>query len=135
MAKTVVLTQQEGVRFSARSGDHQIVIDWPEEEGGTNQGMSPGGLLCASLGACTAMYVVRYFKTLGVSLEGVTAETTCFNDQSNSKAERFEIRISLPKGLPKREKAIQKVAELCYVKKTLQSASECTVKIEGPGFD
>ncbi|MBW2058900.1 MAG: OsmC family protein [Deltaproteobacteria bacterium] len=135
MGKTVLLTQQEGVRFSAKCGDNEIVIDWKEEDGGTNRGMSPGELFCASLGACTVMNVVRYYKTVGIPLEGVKAEATYEGDEKNSRATRFEIRISLPVGMPKRERAVRKVADLCYVKKTLRNPPEVTVKIEGPGFD
>ena len=135
MTKTIRLTQQEGVRFTARFGTQDVTIDWKEDEGGTNQGMSPGELLCAALGACTVMNVVRYFETVGVPIEGVTAETTYENDEKDSRAERYEIRISLPVGLPKRERAVRKVAELCYVKKTLQNPPEIAVTIEGPGFE
>ena len=135
MAKTIVLTQQEGVRFSARCGDNEVIIDWKDEHGGTNQGMSPEELLCASLGACTAMNVVRYSNMVGVPLEGVRVEATFESDERNLKAEKFEIRISLPVEIPKRQRAVKKVADLCYVKKTLQNPPEFTVKIEGPGFD
>jgi putative redox protein len=135
MAKTIRLTQQEGVRFTASSGSHEVTIDWKEDEGGTNQGMSPGELLCAALGACTVMNVVRYFETVGVPIEGVTVETACENDEKGSRAERYEIRISLPVGLPKRERAVRRVGELCYVKKTLQNPPEIAVTIEGPGFE
>ena len=135
MADRIELTQQEGVRISARCGDKEVIIDWNEEAGGTNQGMSPGELLCASLGACVVMNVVRYFKTLGVPLQGVRAETTQETDERGSRAKRFEVRVALPVGLPKREKAVRRVADLCYVKNTLKNPPEFTVIIEGPGFD
>lgn len=135
MSKTIVLTQQEGVRFSARYGDNEVIVDWKEEEGGTDLGMSPGELMCTSLGACTVMNVVRYYKTLGIPIEGVRVEATYEEDQRKSRAERFEIRISLPVGLPKRERAVKRVADICYVTKTLQNPPEVKVKIEGPGFD
>lgn len=135
MAKTIVLTQQEGVRFSARYGDNEVTIDWKEEEGGTNQGMAPGELVCAALGACTVMNVVRYYKTVGVPLEGVRAEATYESDERDTKAERYELRIFLPVGLRKRERAVHRVANSCYVKKTLLNPPPIEVKIEGPGFD
>ncbi len=135
MVKTIVLTQHEGVRFSARCGDNEVIIDWNEEEGGTNQGVSPGELLCASVGACVVMNVIRYFKTLGVPLEGARAETTHGSDERGSRAKGFEVRVALPIGLPKREKAVRRVADLCYVKNTLTTPPEFTAIIEGPGFD
>jgi uncharacterized OsmC-like protein len=135
MAKTILLTQQKGVRFSATYGENSVTFDWKEEEGGTNQGMTPGELMCAALGACTVMNVVRYYRTVGVPLEGVKAEATYENDQKDTKAERYELRIFLPVGLPKREGAVHKVANSCYIKKTLLNPPPIEVTIEGPGFD
>jgi len=130
-----VLKQQEGFRFSARYGDNEVIVDSKEEKGGTGKGLSPGELLCTALGACTAMSVVRYYRTVGISLEGVRVEAMYEEDEKNSRAERYEIRIVLPVGLPERAQAVKRAANSCYVKKTLQSQPEIIVKIEGPGFD
>jgi len=135
MAKTILLTQQEGVRVSARCGDHEVIFDWNEERGGTNQGMSPGELLCASLGACTVMTIVRYCRTVGIPVADVTAEAAYESDEKGTRADRYKIRVSLPGGAPGREKAIPRAAKRCYVEKTLENPPEIEIKIEGPGFE
>ncbi|NIQ38512.1 MAG: hypothetical protein GTN81_07980 [Proteobacteria bacterium] len=130
MAKTIALTQQEGLRFSAKYGNNEVVVDSKKENGGTGLGLSPGELLCASLGACTAMRVVRYYKTIGIALEGVRAEATYEEDQENSRGEKFEVRIFLPVEFHKRKGAVRRVAEACYVKNTLQNPPEIEIRIE-----
>jgi putative redox protein len=135
MAKTIVLTQQEGLRFCAKYGTNEVIVDSKKEKGGTGLGLSPGELLCASLGACTAMRVVRYYKTIGIPLEGVRAEATYEEDQKNSRGEKFEVRIFLPMGFHGRKGAVKRVAEACYVKNTLQNPPEIKIRIEGLALD
>jgi len=53
---TMEIRWEEKYRFTARSRDHEVVIDQPVKGGGTDQGMSPVELFVASLGGCVAYY-------------------------------------------------------------------------------
>ncbi|WP_311947490.1 OsmC family protein [Mucilaginibacter terrae] len=44
----------------ATSGNHAVVADEPSDLGGTDTGMTPFGLLLASLGSCTAITLRMY---------------------------------------------------------------------------
>lgn len=130
MSKTITLTHQGGLRFLAKYGRHEVMFDLGEEKGGTDQGMTPGELMCASLGACTAITVARYCQTAGVPVDGMTVQATYEGDRENTRAERFEIKIAMPDGASGREKAIKKAGETCYVKSTLLNVPKVEVKID-----
>ena len=130
MEKTIVLKQQEGFKFTAAYGNHEVILDLKEEAGGTDQGMTPGELLCASFGACTAMNIVQYCKTIGLPQEGVKVQATYVSDEEDSKAVKFALTIMIPNEISGREKALGRVVDACYVKNTLRNPPEIEVKIE-----
>jgi putative redox protein len=130
MTKTIVLTRLDGFKFSAVCGGHQLILDLKEEQGGTNQGMSPGELLCASLGACTAMTIIRYCQTAHIPIDtGIKVEATYVSDNKDSKVEKFEIKIFLPVTSERMERAMNRAASLCYVKNTLKNPPDIVVEI------
>ena len=55
-------------------GGHRLVIDEPEESGGSNQGPSPTRALAATLAACTAITMEMYANRKGWELGDVEVE-------------------------------------------------------------
>ena len=130
MEKTIVLEQLKDFKFAASYGGHEVILDIKEEDGGTDQGMTPGELLCTSLGACTAMNIVQYCKTINMPLEGLKVQATYISDQEDTKTVKFVLKIILPGKMKEREKALKRVADACYVKNTLCNPPEIKVEIE-----
>jgi putative redox protein len=130
MKKTIVLNQQEGFKFTAAYGNNEVIADLKEEAGGMDQGMTPGELLCASLGACTAMNIVQYCETIDMPIEGLKVYATYSSDEEDSRAEKFVLKIVMPKEISGREKALIRVADGCYVKNTLQNSPAIEVQVE-----
>jgi putative redox protein len=56
------------------AGGHFIYADEPEELGGTDEGMTPGALLLASLGSCTAITMRMYADRKNISLDAIKIE-------------------------------------------------------------
>lgn len=59
----VRITQVEGVKFSRRLRTHRLTCDQPQENRGTDSGMTPPEFLLASLGACAVFYAAEYLRT------------------------------------------------------------------------
>lgn len=63
------LNNTEAFKTLLTAGQHTLVADEPMSVGGTNEGPSPGDLICMSLAACKAitlrMYVQRKHWDLG----------------------------------------------------------------------
>ena len=64
--------QARGLASEARLRDFRLVIDEPEETGGSDRGPSPVELVLAALGACQEITYRLYADTLGIPLRGVS---------------------------------------------------------------
>lgn len=67
MADHKVITRFEGgMRFSSQLDEHTIIIDTPENDGGTNMGPRPKKLMLSSLAGCTGIDVVGILNKMRV---------------------------------------------------------------------
>ncbi len=65
-----------GHRAVVQMRDFTIVADTPEDDGGTNQGVTPEELLLAALGTCAAITARMYAERKGWQLEGVEVDVS-----------------------------------------------------------
>lgn len=74
MAKrTAVVRQVRGITFAAKTdSNHWLIMDGPEELGGSNAGARPKELLLAALGGCTASDVVSILAKKRSPVAGFT---------------------------------------------------------------
>jgi uncharacterized OsmC-like protein len=63
----------EGVRLTARSRKHAVVIDEPTNLGGTDQGMNPVELVLGGLGGCLTVLAAMLAPKYEVELKGFRA--------------------------------------------------------------
>jgi len=82
--RTAVVRRRDGYEHEIEMRQHRLIIDEPEDKGGTDRGPMPAELLAASLGSCTAitmeMYAARKGWDVGeveVSAEYTPAERGC----------------------------------------------------------
>jgi putative redox protein len=67
MADHVVTTRFEGgMRFTSHLDNHTIIIDTPENDGGTDMGPRPKKLMLSSLAGCTGIDVVSMLNKMRV---------------------------------------------------------------------
>ncbi len=81
VTKTATIRQVQGISLAGRTdSNHWIVMDGPEEFGGSNAGIRPKELLLLALGGCTASDVISILRKKRVPLDGIdirlTAEQT-----------------------------------------------------------
>jgi putative redox protein len=70
MTMNCTLNWQEGMRFSTRMDGFELILDAASENGGTNQGPRPKGLLLTALAGCTAMDVISILNKMKVTPVG-----------------------------------------------------------------
>jgi putative redox protein len=109
-------------------GGHRLVIDEPEEDGGTNEGPSPTRTLAAALAACTAitteMYANRKGWEVGELEVGVEME---YGEASVPRS--FVVTLQVPRRLSEDQVARLKViAGRCPVHRVLSHEREVTIE-------
>lgn len=70
----ITIDMGDGLRTEARTRTHTLVLDEPEDVGGTDEGFRPTETLLAALGGCTAMTLRMYAGRKGWPLEAVHIE-------------------------------------------------------------
>ena len=132
-AGTVLVRETREGKFTNQvfAGRHVIHADEPLEAGGLDTGLSPYDLLCASLGACTAMTLRSYADMKGIALERVSVElkhekihaADCAECETREgKIDRIDRLITLEGDLGTQQRAkLLEIADKCPVHRTLHS--------------
>lgn len=121
----VVELDQSRFKTKIFADGHFIYADEPTELGGTDEGMSPGALLLASLGSCTAITVRMYADRKEIPLEGITINLKiCAEDEMN-KGTVIERKIELKGNLDDEQyKRLMFIADKCPIHKILSNPIE-----------
>jgi uncharacterized OsmC-like protein len=112
-------------------GPHRLRSDEPLELGGTDQGPTPYGLLCAALGACTSMTLRVYARAKGWALsevhvrvrhDKIHAKDCAECETRDGRIDRMEREITLVGDLDaaQRQRLLQ-IADRCPVHRSLVS--------------
>jgi uncharacterized OsmC-like protein/alpha/beta superfamily hydrolase len=112
-------------------GPHVIRADEPVAAGGLDTGLSPYDLLCASLGACTAMTLRMYADLKSIPLDRVSVElkhdkihaADCAECETREgRIDRIERLITLEGNLePQQRTRLLEIADRCPIHRTLHS--------------
>ncbi len=129
----VQIKQVERVKFSIQARTHTIVCDQPEENGGSDAGMTPPEFLLASLGACAAFYAAEYLRTRKLASSGVSVSVRAEKLQGPARIGNFSIRVDSPVCLTvEQREGLMRSVEHCLVKNTLLNPPRIEVSLEVP---
>lgn len=130
--KTAVVKQIQGVTFIGKTDSNNwVVMDGPEEFGGSNAGIRPKELLLLSLAGCSGSDVAVILKKKKINLDGfemnISAEMQEIHPQVYTKINLEYVFYG--KEIPK--EAVERAIELslktyCSVTAMLQKAVEIT---------
>ncbi|WP_299041004.1 alpha/beta fold hydrolase [uncultured Tateyamaria sp.] len=120
---------------------HHILADEPRAYGGTNQGLSPYGLLSAGLAACTSMTIRMYARRKEWPLDHVHVDVS--HDKvhaqdagtvAGDKIDTWKRRITLTGSLDDTQRQrLLEIADKCPVHKTLERTSKVVTELAPTG--
>jgi len=131
--RSIVVTHDGGVRFSAQVRSHRLVVDQPHSGGGEDTGPMPIELLGASLGSCIAFYVQKFLQARELPFAGMRVEVEQHSERNPSRVAEFIARVVLPMPIPGAyAEMLERVARSCPAHNTLERAARVRVSIETP---
>jgi putative redox protein len=129
----VRIHQIEGVKFSIQARSHSVLCDQPQENGGTDTGMTPPELLLASLGTCAAFYAAEYLRTRNIANSGVAVTVEAEKLKGPARLGNFHIRVESPASLTDEQRTgLMRSIDHCLVKNTLLNPPQIEVVLEVP---
>jgi putative redox protein len=126
---TVTARRRHGFAHEVEiEGGHSVVVDEPEDEGGSNEGPSPTRLLAASLAACTAITVEMYAERKEWELGEMSVEVG-MEYGAPSQPKSFAVTLHLPRGLSEEQlERLKVIAGKCPVHRALRHETEVSIE-------
>jgi putative redox protein len=129
----VQITQVEGVKFAVQARTHTMVCDQPQDNGGSDSGMTPPEFLLASLGACAAFYASEYLRTRNLAKNGISVFVSAEKLKGPARLGNFHIRVDSPVFLTMDQReGLMRSVEHCLVKNTLLNPPQIEISLEAP---
>ena len=118
--KRAVARRREGFEHEVEVRNHRLIIDEPQEKGGTDHGPAPAELLAASLATCTAITIEMYAdrKEWGLGTVEVVVD---FEQATTDDPPTFDVTITLGAELSEENRdRLLVIAGKCPVHRTLK---------------
>jgi putative redox protein len=127
----IIVRHDRGMRFTAQCEDYTVVTGKADGDDEQNDGMWPGQLFIASLGACIAGYVVTFCQRHDLPYQGMSLELAYESTGSPSRVTAVNAAINLPASVPDRyRRAVIRAAEQCYVTQSIEHNMQVNVLLE-----
>lgn len=124
----ITVRHEGGDRFTVSVRGHELAVDQPVVDGGTDKAPTPTELFVAGLASCVAFYARRYLKRHGLAEEGLAVTSTYAIGGRPARVTDIKVELTLPPDVPvERRDALLAVASHCTVHNTLMSAPEVAV--------
>ena len=127
----VTTSSKQGLMVEAETRGFKVIMDEPDQMGGSNQGMTPVELLLASLGGCISITIAAFSKAAHVELKDVKVHVSGDLDpdgfmginkevRKGFSAVRYEVEIVTDAPEERVQKLMQMVEDRCPVSDTLK---------------
>lgn len=128
----MIVRYVEGDRFALGIGDHEVIVDQPVPDGGTDEGPTPTELFVGGLVSCVAFYTGRFLARHGIERDGlvVNCQFEMAKDRP-SRVSNIDIRLDLPSGFPgEHHDRLMAVVEHCTVHNSMVQMPEVHITAE-----
>ena len=127
------VTLEGNKKVSTHIGDHLVMTDQPEKNGGSNTAPAPYDLFLASIATCAGFYIQSYCQNKNIDSSGIELTLNVKRDEKQN-INGFITTIHVPESLPEKlHGALVKVASQCAVKKTIMNNPEFIVEVDHQG--
>jgi putative redox protein len=131
---TIEVRHDDGDRFTVSVRGHELTVDQPELDGGTDAGPTPTELFVASLAACVGFYAGRFLRRHGIGAAGL--EVGCTWSMAEDRPARvgaIDLTVRPPDGFPEDQRArLLAVVEHCTVHNSLMQVPDIRIGIREP---
>lgn len=126
----------DGLKVEAQSRGFKVIMDEPEDEGGTNEGMNPMELILCGLGGCQTIVAKAFAEMQGIEIEDFWTEIEGDSDprafegvegvQAGYLEIRFKMHFKSNESRETLEEFADLIEEVCPVGQTLGNAIKMT---------
>lgn len=118
----MLITFPGGKKVDSHYKGFTVHTDQPIEEGGTHTAPEPFDLFLASIGTCAGIYVASFCSERGIDPKQVRLVLRFDRNETTHMVSTIYIDIRVPRDFPEKyKKALIRSAQLCFVKKHLES--------------
>jgi putative redox protein len=119
------------MKVDALLGNFVIKTDQLSSQGGDASAPQPFDLFLASLGTCTALYVLIFCNTRHIPTEDITLHFKTERDKETHLITNIDMSIKVPKTFPEKyHQAMVMAAGKCAVKRLLEHPPGITIRVE-----
>jgi len=127
---TVKITRLDGDQFRAESDGYEVLSGRLDEQT-PPIGMSPGKLMVASLGLCSAFHAAWYLKRQNIEATSLQIEVDDMNEKEPSRALGFNITVKVGIKLdPRQVEGLLAEVRRCYVANTMKGLPRFNYEIK-----
>jgi putative redox protein len=125
----MTITFPGGKRVDASFNGHTVHTDQPPQAGGDGSAPEPFTTFLASIGTCAGIYVLGFCQARGLPTQEIRLIQHNEIDPSTHRLMKVSIEVVVPSSFPEKYwTAVQRAADQCLVKKTIQSPPEFEVR-------
>lgn len=130
---TLSVVHRSGDRFRIRVRGHELEVDQPAGDGGTDRAPTPTELFVAGLASCVALYAHRYLERHGLPADGLAVTAEYGLGTRPARIDAIRIRMTPPAPLPpERRAALLAVATHCTVHNSLADPPVVDIHLATP---
>lgn len=132
--ESMTVTWLHGSQLAVEAGRHRLLVDQPEEEGGSDTGMTPVELLLASLGSCIGYFAARFCQRHHLPADGLQVTMAWEYEEKPHRVGSMTAHVHLPQSVaaalePEMRARMQKVLEGCTVHNSIAITPRIDVTI------
>ena len=130
----IVVWHEAGERFRIAVRGHDLVVDQPKVEGGTDAGPTPTELFVASLASCVGVYAERFLRRHGIDPGGLEVDCRwAFAEDRPSRVGEVRLWLRLPVGFPDElQDRLEAVVERCTVHNSIAIPPDVRIELDVP---
>ena len=125
----VIAKHLGGVKFEVAARGHVVICDQPENNGGTDSGMTPPEFLLVSLAACAGFYAAQYLKTRELMTD-LNVRVEAGKASQPARLSSFRIVVSAPGLDDRHQTGILRAVKSCLIHNTLLGSPEIDIHVD-----